>query len=191
MPARSPSIAVPIASVRGVGRIARADLEKQGASYSYGGEEYALHDLGTEAIEMYQQVLDLDPDHAAAHINLGTLHYNRQEYALAEKHYRHAIEVDPRYALAYFDLGNVLDEALEYLAEAGEEAERLDRAALLLGDGRVRGRARVRGSRPIALLMSRFRKDPDPRFWRINRSIRPRLTPRPWAFSSAWIRGLP
>ncbi len=64
----------------------------------------------TQAIEMYQQVLDLDPDHAAAHINLGTLHYNRQEYVLAEKHYRRAIEVDPRYALAYFDLGNVLDE---------------------------------------------------------------------------------
>jgi tetratricopeptide (TPR) repeat protein len=64
----------------------------------------------TQAIEMYQQVLDLDPDHAAAHINLGTLHYNRQEYVLAEKHYRHAIEVDKRYALAYFDLGNVLDE---------------------------------------------------------------------------------
>jgi tetratricopeptide (TPR) repeat protein len=64
----------------------------------------------TQAIEMYQQVLELDPEHAAAHINLGTLHYNRQEYALAEKHYRHAIEVDPRYALAYFDLGNVLDE---------------------------------------------------------------------------------
>jgi tetratricopeptide (TPR) repeat protein len=64
----------------------------------------------TQAIEMYQQVLDLDPDHAAAHINLGTLHYNRQEYAFAEKHYRRAIEVDPRYALAYFDLGNVLDE---------------------------------------------------------------------------------
>src|ERR1700682_3195765 len=63
-----------------------------------------------QAVEMYEQVLELDPDHAAAHINLGTLHYNRQEYPLAERHYRHAIEVDPRYALAYFDLGNVLDE---------------------------------------------------------------------------------
>ena len=63
-----------------------------------------------QAIATYQQVLQLDPDHAAAHINLGTLHYNRQEYGLAEEHYRRAIEVDPRYALAYFDLGNVLDE---------------------------------------------------------------------------------
>jgi tetratricopeptide (TPR) repeat protein len=63
-----------------------------------------------EAIHTYQKVLDMEPEHAAAHINLGTLYYNRQEYNLAEKHYRRAIEIDPRYALAYFDLGNVLDE---------------------------------------------------------------------------------
>jgi tetratricopeptide (TPR) repeat protein len=63
-----------------------------------------------EAIAIYQKVLDMDPQHAAAHINLGTLYYNRHEYALAEKHYRSAIDIDPRYALAYFDLGNVLDE---------------------------------------------------------------------------------
>lgn len=63
-----------------------------------------------EAIAVYSKVVEMDPNHAAAHINLGTLYYNRQEYALAERHYRSAIEIDPRYALAYFDLGNVLDE---------------------------------------------------------------------------------
>ena len=64
----------------------------------------------SEAIAAYRKVLDLDPGHAAAYINLGTLYYNRQDYAKAESHYRRAVEVDPRYALAYFDLGNVLDE---------------------------------------------------------------------------------
>ncbi len=63
-----------------------------------------------QAIGAYKKVLELDPEHAAAHINLGTLYYNRQEYGLAEEHYRRAIEIDRRYALAYFDLGNVLDE---------------------------------------------------------------------------------
>lgn len=64
----------------------------------------------SEAAAVYQRVLELDPEHAAGHINLGTLYYNRQDYALAEKHYRTAIKIDPRYALAHFDLGNVLDE---------------------------------------------------------------------------------
>jgi tetratricopeptide (TPR) repeat protein len=64
----------------------------------------------SEAIATYLNVLELEPNHAAAHINVGTLYYNRQEFGLAEKHYRSAIEADPRYALAYFDLGNVLDE---------------------------------------------------------------------------------
>jgi len=63
-----------------------------------------------EAILCYMKVLELDPQHAAAHINLGTLYYNRQDFAKAEHFYRQAIAADPRYALAYFDLGNVLDE---------------------------------------------------------------------------------
>src|SRR5512140_2065722 len=63
-----------------------------------------------EAIDAYKKAIELEPNHAAAHINLGTLFYNRQDYVQAEAFYRKAVEVDPRYALAYFDLGNVLDE---------------------------------------------------------------------------------
>jgi tetratricopeptide (TPR) repeat protein len=63
-----------------------------------------------EAIRSYLRVLEIEPEHAAAHINLGTLYYNRQDFVSAEKHYRAAVAADSRYALAYFDLGNVLDE---------------------------------------------------------------------------------
>jgi len=70
-------------------------------------EDPATH---TEALAAYHKVLEFDPNHAAANINLGTLYYNRQDFNRAEKHYRAALTADPRYALAYFDLGNVLDE---------------------------------------------------------------------------------
>src|SRR5208282_5221988 len=63
-----------------------------------------------DAIRASFRGLELDPNHAAAHINLGTLYYNRQDFLLCEQHYRLAVASDPRYALAYFDLGNVLDE---------------------------------------------------------------------------------
>lgn len=97
--------AVVSAKVRPIMRIdSAADLFMRGVALE---EHPSTHD---EAIAIYLRVLDLEPDHAAAHINLGTLYYNRHDFASAEKHYRLAIKVDPRYALAYFDLGNVLDE---------------------------------------------------------------------------------
>jgi tetratricopeptide (TPR) repeat protein len=63
-----------------------------------------------DASEVYSRVVEMEPEHAAAHINLGTLYYHRQNFVAAEKHYRLAVAADPRYALAHFDLGNVLDE---------------------------------------------------------------------------------
>ncbi len=63
-----------------------------------------------EAVRTYETILALRPEHAPACINLGTILYNRREFARAEQMYRRATEADPSYALAFFDLGNVLDE---------------------------------------------------------------------------------
>jgi tetratricopeptide (TPR) repeat protein len=70
-----------------------------------------------QAAELYEVILSVAPSHAPALINLGTIHYNQRQYALAENLYRRATVADPEYALAFFDLGNVLDE-LQKLEEA-------------------------------------------------------------------------
>jgi tetratricopeptide (TPR) repeat protein len=62
------------------------------------------------AMELYREILEADPAYTAALINLGTLHYHRKEYGMAEELYRRATAADPEYVLAFFDLGNVLDE---------------------------------------------------------------------------------
>ncbi len=104
--------AVVSAKVRPIARLdSAAELFARGVALE---EHPSTHD---EAIEVYVRLLQLEPDHAPAHINVGTLYYNRQDFAAAERHYRLAVKSDPRYALAYFDLGNVLDET-ERLQEA-------------------------------------------------------------------------
>ena len=69
------------------------------------------------AIEIYEEILSVDPENAAACINLGTLFFHQRQYGRAEELYRRATVIDPSYVLAYFDLGNVLDE-LERLDES-------------------------------------------------------------------------
>ena len=76
-----------------------------------------------EAKAMYAAILELQPNHAPAAINLGTIYYNERNFDAAEIFYRRATESDPEYALAFFDLGNVLDE-LQRLPEAIAAYER-------------------------------------------------------------------
>ena len=80
-------------------------------------------DTLAEAKHLYEQLLELSPDHAASAINLGTICYNERDYGRAEQLYRRATEADPEYALAFFDLGNVLDEQAR-LSEAIQAYER-------------------------------------------------------------------
>jgi tetratricopeptide (TPR) repeat protein len=66
------------------------------------------------AIELYEQILAIDPRYAAASINLGTVYFHLRQFGRAEEFYRRATQIDPNYVLAYFDLGNVLDELERY-----------------------------------------------------------------------------
>jgi len=63
-----------------------------------------------QAIALYEEIIQVDPQYAAAYINLGTINFHLRLFARAEELYRRATEADPGYVLAFFDLGNVLDE---------------------------------------------------------------------------------
>lgn len=63
-----------------------------------------------QAILLYEEMLQLDPDYAPGYINLGTIYFHLRQFEKAEELYRRATQKDPNYVLAFFDLGNVLDE---------------------------------------------------------------------------------
>jgi tetratricopeptide (TPR) repeat protein len=63
-----------------------------------------------EARAAYLGVLDLDPDHADAHVNLGRLMHEAGDLEQAEQQYRAALSLRPLDATAYFNLGVVLED---------------------------------------------------------------------------------
>ena len=62
------------------------------------------------AVAAYEKAIELDPGQASSLVNLGTIHYNQQDWPKAEDCYRRALKVRPDYALAHFNLGNLYDE---------------------------------------------------------------------------------
>jgi len=92
-------------------------LRRPGAVHPRSVQEHFLAAVQAEeagekqrAIALYEEILELDPQYAAAYINLGTINFHLRQYGRAEELYRRATEADPGYVLAFFDLGNVLDE---------------------------------------------------------------------------------
>ncbi|HXN65158.1 MAG TPA: tetratricopeptide repeat protein [Candidatus Acidoferrales bacterium] len=79
------------------------------------------------AIEAYERVLEADPDHVHAWMNLGTLHYEQGSLAEAAECFRRAAASEPTNALAHYNLGSVL----EALGELGEARTHLRRAIAL------------------------------------------------------------
>ncbi len=77
-----------------------------------------------QAREVYQRLLQLDPEHVDAHVNLGRLLHEDGAPAAAEQHYRRALELDPEHDTAAFNLGV----ALEDLGRVRDATEAYQRA---------------------------------------------------------------
>jgi tetratricopeptide (TPR) repeat protein len=82
----------------------------------------------TKAAEVYERVIALDPGHADALMNRGTISYEKGDLESAAEYFRRAVDVEPENAVAQFNLGSILDD-LGLLAEARQHlrlATRLD-----------------------------------------------------------------
>ena len=65
------------------------------------------------AIELYNQVLEINPKHSATHYNLGGLFRGLKENEKAKSYFEKAIEIKPNFANAYFNLGEIFNELKE------------------------------------------------------------------------------
>jgi len=63
-----------------------------------------------DAVRAYEKALEIDPDHADAHVNLGRLLHEQGAPAAAEVHYRRALEADAEHETAAFNLGVALED---------------------------------------------------------------------------------
>jgi tetratricopeptide (TPR) repeat protein len=64
----------------------------------------------TQAVEAYQRVTTLAPDHGAAWNNLGLLQHRMGRYEDARRHYEVALAADPTLAEAAYNLGSLHDD---------------------------------------------------------------------------------
>jgi len=76
------------------------------------GQAVQYHQAGQfkEAGVLYQRILDINPNLAEAHCNLGSVQNNLGDNAAAEQSHRRAIALKPEYADAHGNLGNVLSD---------------------------------------------------------------------------------
>ena len=65
------------------------------------------------AQELYNQVLEIDPNYVNALNNLGVIHQDLGELEKSKECYEKVISIDPNYANAYYNLGNIFKDLEE------------------------------------------------------------------------------
>ena len=111
--------AAPVGAGAGDGTEARdGDAWTTGDDPAFRPSAEEWYELGCElessaperACEAYQKALDLDPEMAEAHVNLGRLLHVAGERGRAEPHYREAVKLAPDDPTPHYNLGVLLEE---------------------------------------------------------------------------------
>ncbi len=114
------------------------------AGYTNLGNALAKQGRIDQAVEAYQQSLQLDPTFGPAYYNLGNLFVPQGKFAEAMRHYQQAVRILPDFAEAHNNLGNVLakqgelEDAIQHFRLALELSPRLSEVHFNLADALTR-----------------------------------------------------
>jgi tetratricopeptide (TPR) repeat protein len=78
-----------------------------GAAYQLLGVSLAAQHKPEEALKAFERAVELRPDDASVHVDIGLAEVNLKHYDLAEEHLRKAIEVNPHEVNAYTNLASL------------------------------------------------------------------------------------
>lgn len=90
----------------------RASIKKNPSAPAYGNLGSALQAIGEfkEALDAYENALDMDPDRPMGHYNRGVCLYSIGQLEEALQSFQMTTELDPSYLSAYYNLGVVYQE---------------------------------------------------------------------------------
>jgi tetratricopeptide (TPR) repeat protein len=57
-----------------------------------------------EALSEYQKAIEIKPDYAKGHFNLGSLFWQKKDLDQAITSFQEALEIDPKYGVAHYNL---------------------------------------------------------------------------------------
>jgi tetratricopeptide (TPR) repeat protein len=126
-------------------------LKPSAAWYTNLGRAYVAQasespDSAAKAIECFEKAIQLEPDHAMAHYEIGRLYAQMQRWEEAKPHLMRAIDIEPDFYEAYYSLGQVCvragnqDQGQKFLALFEQKRQAVKKQSVLssgfLSEGR-------------------------------------------------------
>lgn len=84
----------------------KKEMDKAKKHYEQ-GLEYRKQELDDQAIQEFQQALEIDPNYAEAHYELGVLYHEKEDYDGAFRELKQALRINPDHPDVHYRLGLV------------------------------------------------------------------------------------